>query len=185
MARLGPAQWTLAEVAAEAGVTAGALVQRFGSKRSLLIALAADWAAGSETFFAELRAAHPSPLAALRAYAECLSQMGATPAALAHHLSYLQLDLADPELRKYLSAHARTARLWIRQLLDEAVATGELVAREGEPPDTASLARAVEVALSGSLMTWAFHQEGTAAEWLAHDLEAVLCPFFAGQKRRR
>ncbi len=40
MSRLGPAQWTLADIAAEAGLTAGALVQRFGSKRGLLLALA-------------------------------------------------------------------------------------------------------------------------------------------------
>jgi AcrR family transcriptional regulator len=33
--RVGPAELTLGAIAAEAGVTAGALVQRFGSKRLL------------------------------------------------------------------------------------------------------------------------------------------------------
>ena len=33
MRRVGPAELTLGAIAAEAGVTAGALVQRFGSKR--------------------------------------------------------------------------------------------------------------------------------------------------------
>src|SRR5437588_11255415 len=36
MLRRGPAELTLGAIAAEAGVTAGALVQRFGSKRQLL-----------------------------------------------------------------------------------------------------------------------------------------------------
>ena len=36
MGQLGPAQWTLADIAREAGITAGAVVQRFGSKRELL-----------------------------------------------------------------------------------------------------------------------------------------------------
>ena len=45
MARVGPAQLTLAQIAGEAGLTAGALVQRFGSKRELLVALSNEFAA--------------------------------------------------------------------------------------------------------------------------------------------
>jgi AcrR family transcriptional regulator len=37
MQRVAPGELTLAEIALEAGVTAGALVQRFGSKRALLL----------------------------------------------------------------------------------------------------------------------------------------------------
>ena len=47
MNRLGPGELTLAEIANEAGVTAGALVQRFGSKRALLLALSAAHAASA------------------------------------------------------------------------------------------------------------------------------------------
>ena len=46
IARLGPAKLTLADVAAEAGVSAAALVQRFGSKRALLLAAAKDAGGG-------------------------------------------------------------------------------------------------------------------------------------------
>src|SRR6478609_2472031 len=46
MQRCGPAELTLREIAAEAGVTAGALVQRFGSKRAMLLAHA-RYAAGT------------------------------------------------------------------------------------------------------------------------------------------
>lgn len=38
MKRVGPAELTLGAIAAAAGVTAGALVQRFGSKRELMLA---------------------------------------------------------------------------------------------------------------------------------------------------
>ena len=38
ISRLGPQRMTLGDVAREVGVTAGALVQRFGSKRGLLLA---------------------------------------------------------------------------------------------------------------------------------------------------
>ena len=54
IARLGPAKLTLADVAAEAGLSAAALVQRFGSKRALLLATAADAAGGSDYIFPAL-----------------------------------------------------------------------------------------------------------------------------------
>jgi AcrR family transcriptional regulator len=172
MSRCAPAQWTLADIAAEAGLTAGALVQRFGSKRGLLVALTAHAAAGTPEAFARLRAAHRTPLAALTAYADAMAAMGESPGGLAHHLGYLQLDLADADLRRNVLAQARAARAEVRALLDEAVADGALAAGTA----TAPLARAVEVTLSGSLMTWAFYQEGTAAAWVRADLRAVLAP---------
>ena len=57
MSRLGPGELTLADIAGEAGVTAGLLVQRFGSKRELLLALAERFSGGTAEMFAELRGA--------------------------------------------------------------------------------------------------------------------------------
>jgi AcrR family transcriptional regulator len=62
MQRLGPTQLTLAHIAARAGLTAGALVQRFGSKRALLLALSARFADSTAAMFDQLRAAAPSPI---------------------------------------------------------------------------------------------------------------------------
>ena len=73
--RLAPSELTLAEIAKEAGVTAGALAQRFGSKRLLLLALARGAADSTGGFIAELKTAHKSPLAAVLAYAECMAQL--------------------------------------------------------------------------------------------------------------
>src|SRR5687768_16305422 len=97
MARRGPTELTLADIAQEAGLTASALVQRFGSKRSLLLALMERFSGSSGAMFESLRAAHPSPLATIHAYAQCMAQMGETPDALAHHLAWLQQDLTDPD----------------------------------------------------------------------------------------
>jgi AcrR family transcriptional regulator len=174
MAQLGPAQWTLADIAAAAGLTAGALVQRFGSKHSLQVALTAQAAAGTPAVFAELRRAHASPLDSLRAYAGCFAQMGESPGALAHHLAYLQLDLTDPDLHQHVRALALATRSAFRSLLDEAVAVGELA----RAVDTDALARAVEVTLSGSLLSWAFYQDGPASHWVRADLDAVLRPYY-------
>jgi AcrR family transcriptional regulator len=172
MSRAGPAQLRLADIAAEAGLTPGALVQRFGSKRGLLLALAAQSADIPRETFAQLRAAHASPLAALRAYADCFARMGESPGALAHHLAYLQIDLTDPEFHRHTRTLALATGDALRELLDAAVDAGELA----PTVDTVALARMVQVTLNGSLMTWAFYRVGLAADWVREDLDAVLGP---------
>lgn len=175
MMRVAPAQLTLTRIAEEAGVTAGALVQRFGSRRGLMLALMAEFSGGAGDFFAQLRAAHPSPLAALRAYAGCQAQMADSPATLAHHLAYLQTDLTDPDFHAHLRSHAEETRAALHALLADAVAAGELA--PGTQVD--GLTRAVQAVLSGSLFVWASLAEGPAAAWVSDDLDAVLAPYLA------
>jgi AcrR family transcriptional regulator len=170
MTRRGPHELTLADIAAEAGVSPGRLVQRFGSKRALLLALAGRFAGSAGTVFEDLRAAHPRPLATLRAYATCMADLAATPEALSRNLAYLQIDLTDPEFRAHLLTHARAARHEIESLLRSAVVEGEL----DRKVDTRGLARVIEAVISGSLMAWACYREGTAAAWMRRDLDAVL-----------
>ena len=173
MSRVGPAELTLDAIAREAGVTAGALVQRFGSKRQLQIRLAqasADW---GPAFVTELRAQHRSPLAALRAYADCMAGLAETPAAYLRNLAYLHEDLSDPELRAPLERQGRTTRREIERLIVAAVS-----ARELTPSTNAKgLARVIETTISGSMLTWAFYREGAADKWIRADLEAVLAPY--------
>ena len=179
--RLAPSELTLAEIAAEAGVTAGALAQRFGSKREMLLALARAAAASSGDFMTQLKAAHRSPLAAVRAYAECMAQLAQSPAALARNLAYLQIDLADPDFREQLAVQARATRAGLVDLLSIAVQRGELE----RDTDVASLARTVEAMVSGSMMTWAFYAEGPAEKWIRDDVNAVLAPHLAARRARR
>jgi len=173
MSRLGPTQWTLRDVGREVGVTASALVQRFGSKRDLQVALMERWADGTGDLFASLRAGAETPLATLYAYADCVARLGETPAGLAHHLAYLQIDLTDAAMQSRLKRQAEESRESICMLLDEAFARGEL---EGVV-ETAVLARLVEVILNGSLMVWGVYQEGSAAASLRQDLDALLGPY--------
>lgn len=181
MHRVAPAQVTLSEIASEAGVTPSALVQRYGSKRELLlevIGLAAEWTA---EYFARLRSESPSPLAAIYAYAECMAEMAESPETLAHHLGYLQLDLTDPDFRKHARDQARVADRAIRGLLEDAVAEGELA----RGTDVGTLARAVIAVIGGSSLAWAIRQKGTAAQWVRTDLDAVLTPHLARKHSAR
>jgi AcrR family transcriptional regulator len=173
MSRVGPRELTLAAIAKEAGVTAAVLVQRFGSKRALLLALSAKYSDGSGEFIAALARKHASPLAALRAYADCMAGMAASPAALARSLAYLQIDMTDPDFRRHLAKQARATRAALRRLVEAARDAGELSRRV----NAAQLSRTIETVLSGSLITWGFYRQGTAAHWMRADLNAILAPW--------
>ena len=179
VSRYGPARLTLAHVAAEVGVAPATLMQRFGSKRGLLLALARQGAAATGQEYAAIRAAHPSPLAALFAVADCMAGMAPTPEELANHLAFLHIDLTDPDFHRLALEQARAARGELRAMLDAAVKAGELA-----PCDTERLARAVGVTLGGGLLAWAIEREGTATEWLRYDLETLLRPYRRSDKAK-
>lgn len=180
MTRQGPHELTLRDIAAEAGVTAGLLVQRFGSKRKLLLALSERFAGSAPAVFAQLKAAHSGPLAALRAYAKCMAGLAATPDALSRNLAYLQIDLTDEDFRQNLLANARATRRQIAALLRSAIAAGEM----RKDVDTRRLARTIESIIGGSLMSWACYRQGTAAAWVRQDLDAVLEPHLQRNHRK-
>lgn len=170
----GPVAFTLAEAAKEAGVSAPLLVQRFGSKRGLLLALAKRSAADVDGRFERARAAHAAPLAALvAALAEGAAQMR-TPQAVANGLAFLQLDVTDPEFNEHTRAFFRALRAAIARQLDDAMRAGEL--RRADVP---TLARGVEAAYQGAIIAWAIHQEGTAADAVRAEVEALLKPYRA------
>jgi AcrR family transcriptional regulator len=178
IARLGPAKLTLAEVAAEAGLSAAALVQRFGSKRALLLATAADAAGGSDYIFPALRQRHRSPVAALIGLADCMALMGTTPAAIANNLAFLHLDLTDADFHRHALASSRGMHAGIRALVQDAMAAGEL--RRGDPD---RLASALQAVLNGSLLNWAVAREGALVDWIRRDVRTLLAGYRVGRRR--
>jgi AcrR family transcriptional regulator len=180
MQRRGPAELTLREIAAEAGVTAAALVQRFGSKRAMLLAHARHAAATGDVGVTVPPPRTSSPLEALRSVTDAYAQLAVSPRAALRNLAYLHHDLADPVLRRHLLRLKRTARVWYEQRLADAVAAGELRAAT----DLQALARSIEVTLDGSFLAWTLYREGSAAEWLRDDLDAALRPYLVRRKKR-
>jgi AcrR family transcriptional regulator len=165
---VGPARLTLADVAAEAGVAPATLVQRFGSKRALLVAAAAR---AAQRAAHALPPANGDPLAALADGLVALTEPVRDPAAFANHLALLQLDLADPELRALAVAHARGLRGAIRTLLDAAVTRGQL-----DSSDTKALADAVHATFHGAQLDWAVDRRGSLAARVRGALATVLEP---------
>ncbi|MFJ9766957.1 TetR/AcrR family transcriptional regulator [Streptomyces erythrochromogenes] len=172
MGRVGPTGLTLAAVAGEVGLVPGTLVQRFGSKRGLLLALADASAEEAGELAARARTAHPSALGAL---AELTSQTLAgmdTPESFAHHLAFLCTDLTDPQLYERALAVHRAQRRAIEDLLAQATDAGEL--RPGT--DAAALAGTVQAITAGAGLTWAVERRGGLAERVRRELDAVLRP---------
>ena len=180
VSRVGPARLTLADVAKEAGVVPATLVQRFGTKRGMLLALARLGSGSEGDQMAAIRAAHASPLRALYAVAECWAGMAKTPEELANHLSFLVIDLTDPEFHHFALTHARSFHSAMKGLLDEAVTVGELSAC-----DTDGLARVVQETLQGSLVAWAIYREGGAGDWVRRDLDFLLSRYMAPKRHGR
>lgn len=180
MRRVGPAQLTLGAIAAEAGVTAAALVQRFGSKRKLILAHWRQAPVGGDGRRAQRTAKDRSPLDELRAAAALFAQLAVSPRAALRNLAYMQSDWGDPALRPHVLRHARASRARYEQLVADAIARGELRADTDGP----ALARMIEVTLGGSFLAWTLYREGAAATRFREDLDATLRPYLTQSARR-
>lgn len=175
--RIGPARFTLAAVATEVGLVPATLVQRFGSKRGLLLALArqsaADADADTGAVAGQAREQHGSALAALTALAVGRLAPMTTPDRFANHLAFLCLDLTDPELYEpALAVHQAHGRA-ITALVEEAIATGEL--RAGTP--AGPLTSSIQAVIAGAGLTWALDREGTLPDRVTAGIGAVLAAY--------
>jgi AcrR family transcriptional regulator len=177
--RVGPGKLTLAAVGKEIGLSAATLVQRFGSKRGLLLAMATSAAESVDACFEKVRAAHPSPLAALIAAATAMTDVD-TPEEMANHLAFLQMDLSDPDFHRRVVVNSTRTLDGYRRLLRDAVDAGELRAC-----DTRRLARVISAMWIGALISWAVFRKGTADAWVRADIEAILEPYRPRRRRRR
>lgn len=169
ISRVGPSRLTLADVAAEVDLTAATLVDRFGSKRGLLLAFCAGAVGDPATHFT---VGHSSPLAALRAGLLHMANGVGTPGELANHLAFVQLELVDPDFHCHTLRHANALLAQVRSLLAAAVDRGELAAC-----DLSRLARAVFVTYNGALLSWTVLRTGTLDGWLGSELDFLLAPW--------
>lgn len=172
MGQVGPAGLTLAAVAREVGLAPATLVQRFGSKHGLLLALADQAEKDMSELVGRVRRSHDSALGALAALMVRSLAALSTPESYANHLAFLCMDLGDPQLYERALAIHRTQQRMIEQLLTEAVGTGEL--RTNSNPT--ALARTVQAVIAGTGLNWALEREGRLEQRLRQELDAVLAP---------
>jgi AcrR family transcriptional regulator len=176
MQRLSPTQLTLVAVAREAGVVPATLIQRFGTKRDLLLAACKAGTADVAAQFQAARGKYDSPLKTLiELFVKC-SGFAATPESMANGLAYLQIDLTDPEFHAITLAQFTAIRDETKKLLDHAVAACEL-----KPCNTDELTRLIQQVNGGAMLDWAVYRKGPLAAWIRRSLKSLLAPYVSGK----
>jgi AcrR family transcriptional regulator len=169
VSRDGPAQLTVAAVASEAGIAPATLIQRFGSRRAMLLALHEHDASRMRRRL-QVPADHPgSIIQALIDNLVALSHPLADPVSFSNHLAVLHQDLSDPAFHARAQTYARAMREEIHLALQAAVAAGELLA-----DDLEQLARSIQTVYNGTLITWAIDRDGPLELSLRRELEAAI-----------
>ncbi len=171
--RVGPRGFTLASVANEVGLSPAALVQRFRSKRRLLLALADTAAGAPRRTIAEARRQLPdaSSVAVLRQVLLRMATAMGGADELANHSAFLQVDISDPEFRKRAVASMGALTRGVAELLEDAAAQGEITVR-----DIGELSDAIVSTWNGALITWVIFRDGPLDAWLARRIDAVIAP---------
>jgi AcrR family transcriptional regulator len=167
---------TLSRVAEEVGLTAARMIQRFGSKRGLLLAIVKYSSRWSDSHLDDPSRTMRSPLAALIETLATFNHSAVTRESLPNHFAVMQLYQSDPEFQQIRLRSTRACRSRIRQYLDAAVMAGELV-----PCNTAKLTQTVMVSWAGCYYLWMASHEGKLAVSIRRSLEAVLEPYRAAR----
>jgi len=179
LGRMGPERLTLADVGEEAGLSAATLVQRFGSKRDLMLSVLKFATEGFDERFEQAIKHNDSPLEAI--FIAAMERPPLTePGALAHLLAFYLSDLGDPDFRALAIENARKAVAGFKGMLDEAVAEGELTESY---VDTTQLAETIYSLVMGTLLTWTVMSEGSYRTRIRNELDVLLRPFRRGPRK--
>ena len=167
---VGPERLTLADVGRRVGLSPATLLQRFGSRRGLLLALATH---DVDAVPRRIRAAGEAADDVLEALVTALSGVAeaiSSPAEFGNHLAFLLTDLSDPEFQAVARRFSERLTAAIADVLDAAAARGEMARGE----DTAGLAELLFVVYNGALVSWGLTPRGKPADAVRRHLRAVL-----------
>lgn len=172
--RIGPERFTLAAAGKQTGLSPSTLVQRFGSKRALL--LAADrWAVERWVDGMDSVPETGSALDRLVAGMVYTVEPGTTPDEMANSVSLLQIALSDSEFHASTKDGAVRLRAKIIDRVREAAANDEL----RPDVDLDDLAELVEIAYHGAMISWAIHRDGSILESMKRSFARLLRPYRA------
>jgi AcrR family transcriptional regulator len=180
LGRIGPERLTLADVGEEAGLSAATLVQRFGSKRDLMLSVFKFTTLGFETRLQTAIDTNESPLEAIFAAAMDRPGIPGEPEAISNMFAFFLSDLRDPAFRDIAQQNARSAVEGFKNLLDQAVEQGELTESY---VDTARLAETIYSITIGTLMRWSIFGEGSYRTLIRGELDVLLRPFRRGPRK--
>ncbi|MFJ1765972.1 TetR/AcrR family transcriptional regulator [Amycolatopsis sp. NPDC088138] len=173
--RCGPG-FTLAQVAAEAGVAVGTAGQRFGSKAGLLQALSRRATTRAVEQMRECADSADDPIVGLRSAAVTVYAVLGDAEEAANHLGQLGVDIGDPVLRSLLGEHYAAVEAELARLV------GAVAAELPHAPSVPRAARALLAVINGVSLDWSIRPEGRLADRLAEDVDAVLTAWRGREK---
>jgi AcrR family transcriptional regulator len=174
VAQTGPDNFTLADVGQEVGLSAATLVQRFGSKRLLMLAMLEQMTSLVNGRFAAKAAEGESPLDSLYAAALDRADPNHGPENIANGLAFLFMQIGDPDFQAIAASSARQAIDAYKTMLDNAIEEGELSAAG---LDTHELAETIHSMTLGSLLMWAIYRDTGSKPRTQRDLDTLLRPY--------
>lgn len=174
IAEHGPNGVTLALVAHRLGVTAPALMRRFGSKQGLFAAFMQQQLAAQPIALQSVLERHDDPLEAVLALSGSTHQYSLHQTAYLRHLASFFLQLADdPALVPIIATWMETERRWIADRLASAHAAQTLKAET----QAHELARSLQAVLHGARLQWAMSGDGSEGAWSRRALVAAMTPW--------
>jgi AcrR family transcriptional regulator len=174
VSKTGPERFTLADVGQEVGLSAATLVQRFGSKRLLMLAMLEQMTSIVNGRFTAKLTEGESPLDSL--YAAALDRADPThgPEQVANGIAFLLMEINDPEFHAIAIEGAKKAVGAYKCRLDEAIEDGDLT---DTGIDTLELAETIHSMTLGSLMMWVINREADTKPRTRRDLDTLLRPY--------
>jgi TetR/AcrR family macrolide resistance operon transcriptional repressor len=162
IARAGPAGFTLADIAAEIGLSPATLLQRFGDKKTLV---ERAFARDNARFVAWIAAlpegcGEAATLAVYRAATEDF-HVDSDPE-LSEHLLWLREDIRDP----VFNALARERFALFRAAILKRLPPVRVPAEQA--------ARMLDAQMHGAIIQWAIEPEGSLADHVMQSLSALL-----------
>jgi AcrR family transcriptional regulator len=169
VAEHGPAL-TLAQVGESVGLSAATVMQRFGSKRDLILMAASAW--GSSAGSNVERGGNTGD-----DLVEGMSEIAGlmeTPEEVANITASMHIELADPKFHEIIEASMRRQRGLVREALEKGVEKGEI-----KPCDTEKLARHLQVVALGAMQNWSIEPTDTLNDWIRKCLRETIEPWRA------
>jgi AcrR family transcriptional regulator len=174
VSKTGPERFTLADVGQEVGLSAATLVQRFGSKRLLMLAMLEQMTTLVNGRFAANVAEGETPLESLYAAALDRADPAHGPENVANGMAFLLMEIGDPDFHAIAVSSARQAVAAYKTMLDNAIEDGDL---SHDGIDTLDLAETIHSMTLGSLMMWVINREAETKPRTKRDLDTLLRPY--------
>lgn len=156
---------TLAHIAAEVGITAGALVQRYGTKRNLLLLTGRTSREALEAAVRTLEFDVDDADTVTDRLLDLVIGDFADPDVVANNLSFLLLDMTDEEFRAEAVAYFAILRDAFRRVA---------VRRGMESRQASAIAGVISEAVQGTIIVWAVDRRDALRERLQATLAFII-----------